>query len=208
VITEVEITAHGDGRLRHCARGALSVRQTGARTIHLAATAAGPLDGDTVRMVVRVMAGARLRLHTVAATVVLAGCSSAVWQLAVDEGAALEVTPQPVVVTASARHHSHVQAYLTADATLLLTERVQLGRAAETGGRWTGRLHVDRDGAPLLRHEVSLGEPAPLVAARAMTSILRVPHNEPTEVRGNQVRMRLAAGGTLTTELDQELRSH
>jgi len=41
-----------------------------------------------------------------------------------------------------------------------------------------------------------------------MTSILRVPDNEPTEVRGNQVRMRLAAGGTLTTELDQELRSH
>lgn len=208
MITTVEITAHGDGRLRHHARGALSVRQTGVGAIHLAATAAGPLDGDTVCVVVRVLAGARLQLHTLAATVVLAGCSSTVWQLAVDEGAALEVTPQPVVVTAGARHHSDVQACLAADATLLLTERVQLGRAAETGGRWTGRLNVDRDGAPLLRHEVSLGEHAPLVDGRAMTSILRVPDHEPTEVRGNQVRMRLAAGGTLTTELDRQLRPY
>lgn len=206
MITEVEITAHGDGRLRHHARGALNVRQTGTRTVHLAATAAGPLDGDTVRVMVRVLAGAQLKLHTVAATVVLAGCSSAVWELEVDDGGTLDVHTQPVVVTALAVHHNLVHVALADTASLLLTEQVQLGRAAEPGGRWTGTLHVDRSGAPLLRHEVTLGEPDSLVAARAMTSILRVPDDEPTEVCGNQVRMRLAAGGTLTTELNQQLR--
>lgn len=207
--TLVEVTAHADGRLVHHAEGALAVRQTGPRTLHLVGTAAGPLDGDEVRVVLRLHAGARWEVRTVAASVVLAGTSRTVWELEVDGDASLRLTPEPTVVTAHAQHRSEVRAVLDADAALLVTERVQLGRAGEDPGRWAGLLHVDRDGWPLLRHEVALGPGSPgqdvLGAPTALVSTLRVPDDAAADVRGGCVVLPLAGGGTLSTELRQRL---
>lgn len=209
--TLVHVTAHADGRLVHRSEGALAVRQTGDRTVYLAGTAAGPLDGDHARVVLRVLAGAKLQVRTVAASVVLAGTSRMVWELEVGDGACLEVLPEPTVVTEHAVHRNEVRAVLHVDAGLVLTERVQLGRAGERPGRWAGLLHVDRDGRPLLRHEVSLGPGSVthdlLAAPTALVSRLRVPDDGGVGVVGNRVVLPLAGGASLTTELAATLSS-
>lgn len=207
--TDVHITTHPDGRHVFDATGALAVRQTGLHTLHLASTAAGPLGGDTANLTVRVLRGARLQIHTVAATVVLQGSSQTSWELHVEEGGELVLLPEPTVVTARAEHRNEVRAYLHSAAALLLTERVQLGRADEAPGCWTGLLHVDRAERPLLRHEVALGPGAPghdhNDAPRALVSTLRVPHDRAAAVCGTTVLLPLAGGGTLTTELRARL---
>lgn len=203
--TLVHVTAHADGRIVHRAEGALAVRQTGGATVHLAGTAAGPLGGDEVRVELHVLAGARLRVRTVAASVVLTGRSCTVWQLEVAPDGCLEVCPEPTVVTAQAVHRNEVRAVLDPGAGLLLIERVQLGRAGEAPGAWTGLLHVDRAGRPLLRHETTLGPGDVLGPATALTSTLRVPDDTPAGVLGAVVVLPLAGGGTLTTELRDRL---
>lgn len=207
----MHVTAFADGRLVHRSEGALAVRQTGERALHLAGTAAGPLGGDEARVVLRVLAGAQLQVRTVAASVVLAGTSRMVWELDVGDGARLEVTPEPTVVTEHAVHRNEVHAVLHAGAGLVLTERVQLGRAGEQPGRWAGLLHVDRDGRPLLRHEVTLGPGSVnhdlLGAPTALVSRLRVPDDVGAGVIGNRVVLPLAGGASLTTELAATLSS-
>lgn len=207
--TLVEVTAHPDGRLVHRAEGALAVRQTGIHAVHLAGTAAGPLDGDEVTVILQVMAGTKLSVRTVAASVVLAGTSRMVWEIEVGDGACLQLTPEPTVVTARADHRSEVRAALHADAHLLVAERVQLGRARERPGRWVGLLHVDRDERPLLRHQVALGPGSAgydiLEAPTALLSTLRVPDNAEAAVRDGCTVLPLAGGGTLTTELAPRL---
>lgn len=207
--TLVEVTAHPDGRLAHRAEGALAVRQTGIDAVHLAGTAAGPLDGDSVTVILRVLAGATLHVRTVAASVVLAGTSRTVWEIEVGEGACLQLTPEPTVVTARADHRSEVRAALHAGADLLVAERVKLGRVGEGPGRWVGLLHVDRNDRPLLRHEVRLGLGSAgydlLEAPTALVSTLRVPDDAVAAVRGGCVILPLAGGGTLTTELRVQL---
>ncbi len=207
--TEVHITAHPDGRQVFDASGALAVRQTGPHTLHLASTAAGPLGGDTTTLAVHVLRGARLQVHTVAATVVLPGSSRTRWEVHVEDGGKLALLPEPTVITARAEHRSEVRAHLHTGATLLLTERVQLGRAQERAGRWTGLLHLDRDGRPLLRHEVKLGPGSPghdqLATPRALVSTLRVPHSQAAAICGTTVLLPLAGGGTLSTELKARL---
>jgi len=46
---------------------------------------------------------------------------------------------------------------LSGDGRARLRERVQIGRSDERQGFWSGSLHADVDGAPLLRHRVQLG---------------------------------------------------
>lgn len=207
--TRVQVSAHADGRRTYRAEGALAVRETGPHTVHLTGTAAGPLDGDTLHVVLRVLAGARLQVRTVAASVVLAGSSRACWELDVADAGVLELLPGPTVVTAHAGHHSEVRAELADGARLLFTERVQLGRAGEDPGCWSGLLHVDRGGRPLLRHQVDLGPESPghdlLGAPGALVSTLRVPDSAPASVRGAAVVLPLAGGGTLSTELRARL---
>jgi urease accessory protein len=209
VRTLVEVTAHPDGRLVHRAEGALAVRQTALHAVHLAGTAAGPLDGDEATVILRVLDGAELHVRTVAASVVLAGTSQTVWKVEVGEGAGLQLTPEPTVVTARANHRSEVRAALHPGAHLLVAERVQLGRVGEGPGRWEGLLHVDRDDRPLLRHQVGLGPGSAghdiLEAPTALVSTLRVPDDAEATVHGGCAVLPLAGGGTLSTELRVQL---
>jgi len=153
--------------------------------------------------------GARLQVCSVAATVVLPGSSRTCWEVHVEDGGELALLPEPTVITALAEHRSEVRAHLHTGAALLLTERVQLGRAQESPGRWTGLLHVDRDGRPLLRHEVKLGPGSPghdqLATPRALVSTLRVPHSQAAAICGTTVLLPLAGGGSLSTELEARL---
>ena len=81
-----------------------------------------------------------------------------------------------------------------------LRERVQIGRTFERQGFWSGSLHADVDGGPLLRHRVELGTDAvaddALGTPRACVSELRYPE---TTFDAAGTLLELAAGGSLAT---------
>lgn len=163
------------------ASGQLAVRRTGPTTVHLVATAFGPLGGDDAEIRLVVEAGARLAVRTVAAAVVLParGESPASVQRVVAEVAGhLDLQPEPTVVTAGAHHRALLHAQLDDDAELTATEQVQLGRTGEQPGRWTGTTRVERAGVPLLHTTVGLGPGAaawlPPVAPRAWASTVHL----------------------------------
>lgn len=140
-------------------RGGIAARQTGVDTVHLVSAAAGPLGGDTIEMRVIVEPGARLRLHSVAATIALPSAATTeshiCWLL--DVAGELAVNIQPTVVAADARHHSRTRLRLTQRSIVRLRERVQIGRSGERQGFWSSSLHADVEGSPLLRHRIELG---------------------------------------------------
>ncbi len=182
--------------------GGLAARATLPDTVHLVSAAATPLGGDTLSVRVVVPAGARLRLCSVAATVVLPGAHSAISRsaFAFEVAGVLEVDLEPTVVAADAVHESVVVAAVEAAGELRLRERVQIGRSGEDHGRWSGSLRVDVKGQPLLRHRIELGAGSPaddaLGAPRACISELRYP--ETTFDHPGTV-LELAGGGALAT---------
>lgn len=202
MLSEVLIVARpGRGPRIECA-GGLAARRTEADTVHLVSAAATPLGGDTISVRVVVEPGARLRLRSAAATVVLPGAanleSRAAWDLQV--AGELDLDPQPTIVAGSSRHVTSIRLALHGTGRARLRERVQIGRSYEREGFWSGTLHADVDGAPLLRHRVELGTASvaddELGTPRACVSELRYPETT-YEARGTLLA--LAAGGGLAT---------
>jgi len=192
------------GRLpRIEATGGLAGRCTQPDTVHLVSTAATPLGGDTLRVRVVVEAGARLRIRTVAATLVLPGTetllSEAVWDIEV--AGELDLDPQPTVVAGGSAHHTQTRLQLADSARVRIREQIQIGRSNERAGFWSGLLHADISGAPLLRHRVELGSGAlgddEIAAPRAFISEMRYP--DPTFDAPDQLVLGLARGGSLAT---------
>lgn len=200
--SDVLIAAQPDRPARIECRGAVAARRTGRDTVHLVSAAAGPLGGDTIHLRVTVEPGARLRLCSVAATIVLPGAdgpaSCVCWS--VDVAGDLEIDLQPTLVAARASHTSQTQVRLTDAATVRIHERVQIGRSGEREGFWSGSLHADLDGAPLLRHRVELGTGSladdEIAAPRAYVGEFRYP-GPGTDMAG--VTLPLAGGGYLAS---------
>lgn len=200
--SEVLIAARPDRTPHVEARGAIAVRHTGIDTVHLVSAAATPLGGDIIRIRVVVEPGARLNLRSVAAAVALPGGatveSHAEWE--VEVAGNLHLDPEPTIVAAAARHITSTRLSLTADASVHLRERVQIGRTGEREGFWSGSLHADTDGRPLLRHRVELGRGSfaddAIAAPLACVSELHYPR---TDVPTAGVVLELAGGGCLTT---------
>ncbi|MGY2084116.1 urease accessory protein UreD [Blastococcus sp. SYSU DS0539] len=167
--TSVEVVARRgrDGRTELPvvrASGQLAVRRTGPATVHLVATAFGPLGGDdaTIRLVVE--DGATLVVRSVAAAVALPGRGDpgpSVQRVLATVDGVLDLRPEPTVATARAHHVSEVIAELAAGAGLTATELVALGRWAEEPGRWTGTTRITREGSPVLHTTVGLGPGGP-----------------------------------------------
>lgn len=206
--TELRITATA-GTLPHIhAVGGLAARRTGVDTVHLIGTAATPLGGDILNIVVSVGQGARLSVRSVAATIALPGRetrkSVAHWNFDVAAGGELDFDPEPTVVAGGAEHETHTTVRLEHGARLRLRERVQIGRTGEDRGHWSGELTADLADTPLLRHRLDLGADAitddPLTAPRALESILTYPDSRPADTTGLEAALLpLAAGGTLFT---------
>lgn len=82
-----------------------------------------------------------------------------------------------------------------------IREQIQIGRSNERAGFWSGLLHADAAGAPLLRHRIELGSGAlgddEIAAPRACISEMRYP--EPTFDAPDQLVLGLARGGSLAT---------
>jgi urease accessory protein len=182
--------------------GGVAARRTEPDTVHLISAAATPLGGDTIRVRVVVEAGAVLRVRSAAATMAMPGVttmeSRACWDLVV--AGALDLDPQPTIVAGEARHVTSTRLTMSADGTLRLRERVQIGRSNEREGFWSGSLHADIDGAPLLRHRVELGTGSvtddELGTPLACVSELRYPE---TDFDATGTMLELAAGGCLAT---------
>lgn len=204
--TDVLIVARPDRRPRIECRGGLQGRCTSADTVHLVSTAATPLGGDEIQVRLVVDSGARLRLRSAAATVALPGADSttshARWEI--DVSGCLDLELEPTIIAANARHFSEVTLALTGSCRVRLRERIQIGRSDERQGFWSGTLHVDIDGQPLLRHRVELGAGSladdAIGAPRAMVSEFGYPA-EASDAAGGPTGtlLELAGGGYLAT---------
>ncbi len=200
--SDVVIVARPD-RLPHIeSSGGIAARLTERDTVHLVSSAATPLGGDSIHIRLVVEPGARLRLRTVAATVALPGTttteSHATWTLEV--AGDLDLDPQPTIVAATSRHFAATDLNLADGGSLRLVERVQIGRTGERQGFWSGSLHADIDGTPLLRHRVELGSGSladdEIAAPRASISEFHYPRSD---VEAAGVTLALAGGGCLST---------
>ncbi len=188
-------------------------RGPGPVTVHVVGSAAAPLGGDDLRLSGEVGPGAELVLAGVAATVVLPGASGepsrAVVDLRVADGGSLAYLPEPTVVTGRALHTAELRATLSGAARLHCRETLVLGRADERPGTLVSEWHVVRDGVPLLRQRLSVGDPAldasPAGQAghRVLATDLRVGDQDvPAPVSGDWWSLvPLAHGGTLATAL-------
>jgi len=136
--------------------------------VYVVGGAAGPIGGDSLSLCITVGAGAFLRVRTAAASIALPGLDGLESVLRVSvtvaAGGRLEYLPEPVVVTAGARHATLVSATLAAGASAVLRDEVLLGRHGEAGGTVRSVLRVSYAGRPLLSHslEASGTDPASL----------------------------------------------
>jgi urease accessory protein len=193
------------------ASGQLAVRRTGPGTVHLVATAFGPLGGDDVEVSLVVEAGASLTVRSVAAAIALPargeGAPSA-QRIAASVAGTLDLGLEPTVVAAGAFHLADVAADLGPTGVLTATEQVQLGRTREEPGRWTGTVRVVREGRPLLHTTVGLGPGAPAwlppVAPRAYASTVHIGSPADVLTADDAVRLPLP-GGWVTTAWGAEL---
>ncbi|MDQ6726907.1 MAG: urease accessory protein UreD [Actinomycetota bacterium] len=151
--------------------------------VYLVGGAGGPLGGDDLTVEVEVGPGAVLTVRTAAASVVQPGDAPSRVRVraTVAAGGRLEWLPEPVVVARGSRHHVETELTIEDGATVGWREEIVLGRHGETPGTVVTRTTVDAGGAPLLRHELSLGPqhrhaagPAVVGAARAVGSVLLV----------------------------------
>ncbi|MDT5099299.1 MAG: urease accessory protein [Mycobacterium sp.] len=200
--SDVLIVARPDRHpLIECA-GGVAARATEPDTVHLVSTAATPLGGDTIALRVIVEPGARLRVRSAAATVTLPGRSTAEstvhWHL--EAAGDLDVDTEPTVVAGASRHATSTQLAVIGSGRVRLRERVQIGRTDECQGFWSGSLHANVDGKPLLRHRIELGDESAghdlISAPLASVSELRYP-DVGTDALGTVLE--LARGGSLAT---------
>ncbi|MCT7661961.1 urease accessory protein UreD [Mycobacterium deserti] len=206
--SDVVIVATAGRHPRIESSGGLAARRTEPDTVHLVSTAATPLGGDAIHVRVIVESGARLRLRSAAATVTLPGAvtveSHAVWT--VEVAGALDLDPEPTVVAAASRHFTTTRLQLADAGLIRLRERIQIGRSGERQGFWSGTLHADIDGAPLLRHRIELGSGSvaddEIDAPLACVSELHYPAAH-AETSGTVLA--LAGGGCLSTWQGQRL---
>lgn len=205
------VAAPGRGPRIECV-GGVAARRTAPDAVHLVSTAATPLGGDTIDVRVIVEAGARLRMRSVAAMLVLPGAtttqSHSAWDLEV--AGELDLDPEPTVIAGGSSHRAMTQVQIADQGRVRLRERVQIGRAGEQDGFWDGCLHVDRDALPVVRHRVELGAGAvsddEIAAPRAYVSEFIYPESDfgvirnaqRYESRRDQVVMALADGGCLS----------
>ncbi len=179
----------------------------GEPVVHLVNSAASPLGGDELELTVRVGPGACLRLTGIAATVALPGpgaTSRSTVHLELGAGAVLTYLPEPTVITARANHEATLHAALGAGAVLHYREILVLGRAGERPGGLTTTLHATREGHPVLRQQLTIGDPsiATLAGHRVLATELHLDDTTPSPTSGEWwSRTPLAAGGTLTTAL-------
>lgn len=107
--------------------------EAGALVLNIVNPTAGLLDGDRLRVDVRVESGARLLLTTPSASRVhtmRAGCAAVTQTFTVEAGGSLEWWPEMLIPQRGARYHQQTSIDLAADAELIFQETLAPGRVA------------------------------------------------------------------------------
>jgi urease accessory protein len=184
-----------------------------AAVVHLVSSATAPLGGDDLELVVSVGVGAKLRLCGIAATLALPGHrgerSSAVVRFDIDVNATVEFLPEPTVVTARAAHSSLLSVNLAESARIRCRETLVLGRVGEQPGSLDSTIELVRQGSPLLRQCVDIGDrdlaasPAYLAGHRVLATEAIVWGTDPEVAHSGSwwALTPLATGGSLATAL-------
>lgn len=149
----IELHRAGDGSV--VARGALAAapywcRWDGA-TLWIVGSAACPVGDDDVSIDLHVGEGVTATVRSVAATLVYAARGEGTrltTRLHVAPGATLTWRPEPVIVTARARHRATFVADVATGGTLVADEVVIFGRTDEAAGPYVSVTDVRRDGTP------------------------------------------------------------
>lgn len=144
----------GDGTV--AARGDLArtpfwCRWTGD-VLWFVGSAATPVGDDDITIDLHVGEGVDATVRSVAAMVVYAARgegTTLTTRLHVAVGASLVWQPEPVIVTARARHRSFLVADVDAGGTLVVDDLVVLGRSDEEAGAFRSTTEVRREGIPL-----------------------------------------------------------
>jgi urease accessory protein len=193
------------------ASGQLAVRRTGPATVHLVATAFGPLGGDDAEIRLVVEDGAALTVRTVASAVALPardGRPSA-QRITAEVAGDLHLDPEPTVVARGAHHLADLRVMLGEAARLTAAERVLLGRTGEAPGRWTGTTRIERDGDPLLHTTLDLGSGAPAwlppACPRAYASTVQLTGSDAGTATGDAAVRLPLPGGWVATGWGEEL---
>lgn len=205
----------GDGSV--VARGALAVapywcRWDGA-TLWLVGSAAHPVGDDDVTLDLHVGEGATVTVRSVAAMIVYAAKGSGTrltTRLHVAAGATLTWRPEPVIVTARARHRSTLVADVATGGTLVADELVVFGRSDEAAGQFASVTDLRRDGEPTCLTSFDTATPGwsgpgGTAGAKVIGTRLVVHPSDPLGdtvlVDANTVVLRPERGGLLATTL-------
>lgn len=175
---QARVVAEADGRggtrlavLR--SEAPLVLRETPA-ALYLIGGAGGPLGGDDLSLDIDVGTGARLTIRSAAAALAQPGLGPGRSRLRVRAtvagGGELRWLPEPLVAVRGCVHETDATVALAADARLTWREELILGRHREAPGSVVARASIDRNGWPLLRHEVALGADHPLAGGPAVTA--------------------------------------
>lgn len=149
--------------------------------VSVAASSAGPVGGDQLRLDVRVEAGSTLVLTQISATLLLPGRdgaqSSTEVHVRVEDGGTLVWLPEPVIAARGCHHLNTVRVALATTARLVMREELILGRHGEQPGLLEQRTRVERADRALYVQDLVVGNTtstSPVVAGshRAMGSLL------------------------------------
>lgn len=148
-------------------------------TLWLVGSGASPVGEDRIRVRVDVGPGLTVAVRSVAATIVYAARGAGTrWDtdLHVAAGASVDWRPEPVILTARARHATTTTVHAAPSAEVTLDEVLVLGRADEATGCLRATLAVRVDDAPVLLTSIDTSLPgwsgpagvdgAPVVANR------------------------------------------
>jgi urease accessory protein len=140
----------------------LTFRQTSAGLTWVG-TAAGPIGGDDLRLVIEVRHSAALVVGSAGASIALPGTSGASSQMGIDvsvgRDASLVWHPEPLVLSGGAAHVATTSIAFEPGADVIWIDELVLGRHAERCGRLSSRLVVDGPTSPVLRSGMEIGEP-------------------------------------------------
>ncbi len=141
-----------------------SVRRCGERAL-LAASAAAPVGGDELELIIDVGPEARADVGSVAASMVwpapVACWSSSTTRCSVGVDGHLRLWLEPTVSVARSLHRATTTVHLADGAGCVVVEEVALGRRREPSGRLDLRVRVERGAAVLVDHGDAFGPDVP-----------------------------------------------
>ncbi|MDQ1721914.1 MAG: urease accessory protein, partial [Pseudonocardiales bacterium] len=132
-------------------------------TVCVVGSAAGPLAGDRSCLEVEVRPGARAALVATGASLAQGrggGPARLSTRLRLAEGSRLTGAPAPLITCAGSAVEVELDIRLAETATLRWRELLVLGRLGESPGAALLNWRVSRAGAPVLRQQIELTDPA------------------------------------------------